>query len=270
VGSGLLALGPLLVRLADVSPAASAFWRLAVAVPIVAALALPRPGSPGLPRRMRALGLGCLAGLLFALDLLAWHHGIVRTTSANATLLANSAAFLLAGWGILILGERPHPATRLALLLAAPGLVLLLGTSAEVSPAHLLGDLLSLLAAVFYAGYLLLVRALGAALDARTILAVSTVSGALVLLPVALAAPGAFWPADWRPVVALALSSQVAGQGLLVYASARLAATLLGLGLLIQPVASALVGWAVLGERLSALQLAGAALVLGGLALVRR
>lgn len=267
LGSSLLAFGPLLVRLADVAPVASAFWRMALAAPVLVAVVLLRRPGPlaGLP-----WGLGLAAGAFFAADLAAWHLGIVRTTTANATLFANTTAFMLAGWGLLVLKEKAEPARLGPLALAGIGALLLLGQSARVSPANLAGDLLSLLAAAFYTGYLLVIMRMRGRHPTATVIAVATLAAAALLLPAALLGGGAFWPTDWRPVVALAVSSQLAGQGLMVFASGRLPASVLALGLLVQPLVSAAAGMVAFGERLSALELVGAGLILVALALVRR
>jgi drug/metabolite transporter (DMT)-like permease len=267
VGSSLLAFGPLLVRLADVAPTASAFWRMALAAPVVVAVALLR--RPGRPAQL-PWGLGLLAGAFFAADLAAWHAGIVRTTTANATLFANTTAFMLAGWSLLVLREPADRKTLLPLLIAGAGAALLLGASANVSPQHLAGDLLSLLAAAFYTGYLLTIMRMRGRHQTATVIALATAASALLLLPLALLLPGPFWPQDWRPVVALAVSSQLLGQGLMIFASGRLPAPVLALGLLVQPVVSAVAGVALLGDRLGPPEILGAALILVALARVRR
>ena len=267
LGSTMLAFGPLLVRLADVAPIASAFWRMALAAPVLVAVALwRRPGPMGsLP-----WGLGLAAGAFFAADLAVWHLGIVRTTTANATLFANTTAFMLAGWGILVLKERLALRRHAPLMLAGVGAILLLSQSAEASARHLVGDLLSLAAAAFYTGYLLVIMRMRGRFPTATVIALATLSSAALLLPAALVSGGAFWPTDWRPVAALAVSSQLAGQGLMVFASGRLPASVLSLGLLIQPLVSAAAGIIIFGERLGPWQIAGAALILGALLLVRR
>jgi drug/metabolite transporter (DMT)-like permease len=267
LGSTLLAFGPLLVRIADVAPVASAFWRMALAAPILLVIGLMRRPGPlaGLP-----WGLGLVAGAFFAADLAVWHLGIVRTTTANATLFANTTAFMLAAWGFLVMKEAPDMQRLGPLLIAGVGAILLLGQSAQVSPEHLLGDALSLAAAAFYTGYLLVVMRMRGRFPTATVIALATLAAAILLLPAALMAGGPFWPRDWTPVIALAVSSQLAGQGLMVFASGKLPASVLGIGLLIQPIVSALAGMLAFGERLGPLELAGAAMILLALLLVRR
>ena len=75
--------------------------------------------------------------------------------------------------------------------------------------------------------------------------------------------------ATGRPLIALALVSQVLGQGCMIYALGQLSPLVVGLALLIQPVVAAAIGWLVYGERLGAPDLVGAALVAAALVLVR-
>ena len=277
LGSACLAFGPMLVRLSHdiggVGPVASAFWRMGLAVPVLAIAALwetKRAGAPALPDRLPLLP-ALLAGLFFAADLASWHLGIVRTTAANATLFGNCAAFLLAGWAILINGEPARRSTVAALSLAAAGMLLLLGTSAAVSPRHLTGDLLALLAALFYTLYFVVVIRLRRVLPTFTVLALCTTASALVLLPAALwLEPGPLLPQHWWPLIALACTSQIVGQSLLVFATGRLPAAIVGVGLLVQPLVAALTGWLAFGETMGLPELAGAALILTAMLLVRR
>lgn len=271
VGSALLAFGPLLVRLADVSTASSAFWRMSLAAPVLVAVAVwQRRGGAGIPLKALPWGVALVAGFFFAADLLSWHGGIVRTTMANATLFGNATAFLMAGWVLVVQRQKASRPTLQALALAGAGTALLLGNSAQMSPEHLVGDMLSLFAAAFYTGYLLVIIRLRDRLPTATVLAMSTVVSSLLLLPVALMFPGQFWPTDWRPVVALAVSSQLLGQGLMVYASGKLPAPVIGIGLLVQPLVSAMAGWLIFGETLGPVELLGAAMVAAALVLVRR
>ena len=66
-----------------------------------------------------------------------------------------------------------------------------------------------------------------------------------------------------------ALSSQVLGQGLLVYSIGTLPPLVVGLGLLTQPAVAATIGWLVYRESLSTADIVGAVGIAAALVLVR-
>jgi drug/metabolite transporter (DMT)-like permease len=269
LGSAILSAGPLLVRLADVSALSSAFWRVGLAVVPLALLARATAQAAPANRPTTHWSWFVAAGFFFSADLAVWHLGIERTTLANSALFANSASFLYPLWGYAVARSWPSRRAAGALLLAAIGITLLMGLSADVSPRNLAGDLLCLLAAVFYTGYLVAMDRARGSTSALASLSRATAVSALMLLPVALAAPGDFWPSDWSPLVLLALGSQVVGQGLIIFALPYIPPVAAGLGLLIQPLLSAAFGWLWFTERLSALEAAGMIAILVALVLVR-
>ncbi len=269
VGSALLALGPMFVRMADVGPISSAFWRMALALPLLALMGRFGPKSSG--RMTPALVLIIASsGVLFAADLASWHLGIMQTKIANATLFGNSASFIFPVYGFVV--ARVWPARRqvLALLMAAAGAGLLMGRSAELSPEHLVGDLLSLLAGVFYAAYFIAIARARETLSPLPLLAWSTLASAVPLLIVANIMGETVMPTNWTPLIALSLCSQVIGQGLMVYALGRMSPLVIGLSLLTQPITAALTGWLMFDETLAPPDLFGAALIALALVLVRR
>ncbi len=267
-GSTALAFGGWLVREADVGPVDAAFWRLSLAVlPLMLIARLVRQPMPPLSRSL--LLPAALAGLFFAIDLALWHLGLVRTTLANATLIPNAASFLLPLYGFVVTRTRPTPRMWSAMALAAAGTLLLLGTSFELSARHFAGDLLCIGAAVFYTGYLIVIDRMRGRVAALPTLILASGFGALALFAFAQAGPGPFWPTDWRPVVALALTSQVLGQGLIVYAMGHLKPLVVGLTLLVQPAIAAAIGVVRFGEVLGPTVILGGVLVLSALVLVR-
>lgn len=263
-----LVAGPWMVRLADVGPVAAGFWRLALAVPFLVFLAVRQSRGQPFPG-WALIGALALGGLFFAADLAAWHEGILRTKLANATLFGNFASFLFALYGFLVLRALPRPIQGFALLLAMAGTALLLGRSYELSPDHFVGDLLCLLAALFYALYLIVVDRVRKAMAPWPVLAIATTAGALPILLFALAMGEQVMPTDWTPLILLSVGSQVVGQGLLVYAMGHLPPLVVGVGLLTQPVAAAALGWVVYDERLSLADGFGALLVCAALVLIR-
>jgi drug/metabolite transporter (DMT)-like permease len=270
--AGACAIGTsaVLVRLSDVGPVASAFWRVALAVPVLwlwARLA-ERDAAPAAAQTSR--GLLFLAGFFFAGDLAFWHWSIVLTSVANATLLANCAPIFvtLAAWVVYRRPPRARFVTGLATALA--GMALLLRGDFGHSGAALLGDGLGVVTAMFYAAYQLAVTRARRSVSTARIMFVSGAVTAALLLPVALFSAGRFVPASaagWLPLVGLALVAQVGGQSLIAYAMAHLPATFSSVGLLLQPVVAALLAWGVLSEALTPLAIAGGALVLAGIRL---
>jgi drug/metabolite transporter (DMT)-like permease len=77
------------------------------------------------------------------------------------------------------------------------------------------------------------------------------------------------WPHDWWPLVGLAVSSQLIGQGMLVYSLRHFSPLAIGLALLTQPAIASLAGWLAFGERLGAIDVVGMALLAAALVLAR-
>lgn len=263
-----MAAGPWMVRLTDVGPMAAGFWRLALALPFLAFVAVRQSRGQAFPgwALVAAIALG---GLFFAADLAAWHGGILRTRMANATLFGNMSSFLFVLYGFVMLRALPRAMQGFALALAAGGTFLLLGSSYELSPEHFVGDLLALLAAFFYTLYLILVDRARQVMAPMPVLAVATAAGALPLLIVALAFGEQVMPGDWTPLILLSIGSQLVGQGLLVYAMGHLPPLVIGLGFLTQPIAAAAIGWIAYDERLTAIDGVGALLICAALVLIR-
>jgi drug/metabolite transporter (DMT)-like permease len=88
-GNLVLALGPWMVRLADVGPVASGFWRVALALPFLALFAWRQQAGRQAPP-WSLVAMVAVGGLFFASDLAAWHVGIGLTKLANASLFGNA------------------------------------------------------------------------------------------------------------------------------------------------------------------------------------
>lgn len=269
IGNFALAFGPWLVRMADVGPSASAMWRMALAAPVLFLIAGYRRQALTLPSRALYWTM-ILSGLFFAIDLAAWHIGILKTKLANATLFANAASLFFPIWGFIVARSLPTRREAAAFGVATVGTVLLLGRSAELSTQNLLGDMLCLAAGLFYTAYLVVVAQARLKLQSWTLLAWSTLATILPLLAIALVLGETILPHNWTPVIALAVVSQLIGQGMMVYALGRVSPLVFGLALLTQPVVSATMGWISYGETLLLPDWIGAGLIGLALLLVRQ
>ncbi len=272
-GATCIALSPIWVRVSDVGPTASAFWRVALAVPLLWTLFAFNSRDRKILDKRQHLPL-LLAGIAFAGDLVFWHWSIQYTSVANSTLLANLASIFvtLAAW--VLWRQRPSGLFLAGLAAALLGVALLVRASLGSTPDALLGDGLGIITAMFYAWYLLSVKGLrDAGAGTLQLMAVTTTITALILLPIAIASGEVFLPGGvngWLVLLGLAWISHAAGQGLIAYALAHLPAGFSSVGLLFQPVMAALFAWVLLGEQLVALQVAGGAVVLAGIYLARR
>jgi drug/metabolite transporter (DMT)-like permease len=275
LGAVGIGFAPVLVRLSDTAPVASAFWRLFLSLPVLWIWMLAEPKRNQAANRPSPSDLWplALAGLFFTADLAVWHWSIRLTSVANATLFANFAPLYvtLAAW--LLFAERASRVFVGGLLLAMAGAVLLMAESLNFGPATLLGDGLGQLTAIFYAGYILSVGRLRARFSTATLMAWSGLFSTLGLFLIALLMGEDFMPGSaqgWAALAAMALVSHVGGQSLIAYGLAHLPPAFGSVTLLLQPVIAAFLAWGILAEPLSPLKGLGGLVVLLGIALARR
>jgi drug/metabolite transporter (DMT)-like permease len=271
-GATGIGFAPLFVRLSEVGPSMTAAYRVLLALPFLWTwMRWEQRGADSSPQPANAREFGALAvaGVFFVADLVLWHWSLQLTTVANSTLLTNFAPVFVAVAARLFLGERFTPAFLLGMTLAVAGAVLLVGRSFQLTRQHLLGDALSLLTALFYAGYLLSVKLLRRRYSIATIMAWSGLVSALGFAMIGWLSGERMMPASasgWLVLALLALVCHVAGQCLIGYGLGHLAASFSAVSLLWQPVVAAALAWAVLGEPLGLLQVAGGSVILLGIA----
>jgi drug/metabolite transporter (DMT)-like permease len=271
--AGAVAMGasPIFVRLADVGPQASAFWRTALALPALWLwVRFEERGRIAPPLRLDRPAL--IVGVLFAGDLFFWHLAILNTTVANATFFAVTAPVFVVAGAYLFLGERSGFRVFAGLLLCLAGGAALIGQSYRLDPARLSGDFYGIVTAFFFGAYIIAVRNARTLHGAARLMFLSTIVTAVLLLVVALAVEQPILPRSIESataLLALALISQAGGQGLLAIALGSLPATFSSLVIFLEAVAAAALGWIVLGERLSLVQAVGGLLILAGIFIAR-
>jgi drug/metabolite transporter (DMT)-like permease len=268
LGNVALSFGPWLVRLADVGPVAAGFWRLALALPFLLLVGRLAGQPAHWPRRALVVTV-LVAAVFYSLDLAAWNAGIRMTKLGNSTLFGNSGSFVFAIYGLILAHRLPSAKQAGALFLALAGAALLMSRSYELSPKNFAGDLLTLVAGLFYGGYLIFVERGRIELKPLPLLILATAFSVPILFAISAGLGERIWPHDWTPVLIFALSSQVVGQGLLVYSIGTLPPIVVSLGLLSQPAISATIGWLAYHERLTAVDAVGAIAIAAALVLVR-
>lgn len=273
--AGGLAIGSaaIFMRLAPVAPTAAGFWRMALSVPVLLlAWWILRRRVP-LKWDRGALTAMVAVGLWFAADLFFWHWSVDRTSIANATLLANLASVFTVVVGYFLYGQRFSRVFMSGLMLAIVGAALLVGQNAAIKTEYLFGDMLGLLTACALTGYLIAAGKARTCMTALELMLGSAVFSALALLLPALLSDGYFVPQrleGWGPLLGLAVIAHCIGQGLIVYGLAHVPAALGAIGLLIQPIIAAVLGYLIFGEALGTMQMLGGLLILAGIAVSQR
>ncbi len=273
-GAVLIGLAPIGVRLSDVEPAATNLWRFLFALPVLALWAARAP-LPG--RRDLAWLLG--AGVLFGIELNLWAFALMQTTIANATLLTNMTPVFAAAFAWVVFKERLGLGALSGGAIALCGALILAlararaGEGPSSVEAGWIGDGLALTAALGYAGYLLIVRAVGDRVSVGAVMLWATLTGAALTYVLCLFTGEPLTPQTargWAILVGLGVVSHAAGQGLIAYAVGRLPIAVSTVLLWMQPIAAAALSWAIFGEALGGLALFGAVLILAGIYIVQR
>jgi drug/metabolite transporter (DMT)-like permease len=276
LGGVAIGCSPIFVRVSEVGPVATAFWRLTLALlPIAFIYSREHIESGGRKRPERGMDYVVVAapGLFLAADLAAWHLSLHMTSVANSTLLVNLAPIFVTLFSWLVLGQRISAGFLLGLAVAIAGTIVLKGGVSGLRGSGLGGDGMAVLAAAFYAGYILLLVKARRVYSTTSIMLWSTVSAGVCTGLLAWFAEPSLVPwsiAGWLTLLGLAWISQAGGQGLITFALAWLPATLSSLTLLIQPVVASLLAWLLLNEPLTGSQIAGGFILIGGIALARR
>ncbi len=282
--AGALSLGmsPILVRLSELGPTATAFHRAFLALPALwlwSALDRRRETATAdvfVLRRSatrRDYAVMALAGFLFAGDLAFWHWSLKFTTVANATLLATMAPIWVTLGAFVLFKERFSKLFLFGLGVAILGTCVLMGDSLRFSMDRLFGDFLGVVTGMFFGAYILTVGRLRAHFSTASIMWLSTIVTAVLLLPVTLISGEemiAATIAGWTVLLSLALLSQVGGQGAIAYALAHLPSAFTAVAMLLEGVAAIILAWIILAEALGPWQLVGASVVVVGIVIARR
>lgn len=271
-GAVCISFSAVFVKLADVAPAVSAFYRLGIGGLALLAL-LAATGQIGAVRR--AINWpAVLCALFFTGDLLCWHGSINRIGPGLATLVGNFQVFLLAILGAIQARRLPRPIFLTGMFLAMAGLYLVVGRGfSGQTPAFRQGVLLGLCTAVFYAGYIL---ALKSAVTDRgragpmAAMAVLSLFGAGFLGLVVVGTGESFLLPTGKSVLSLAglgLIGQALGWVTISFGLARTRPAVAGLLLLLQPTLSYVWDVLLFDKPTGSLEILGVALALGGIAL---
>jgi len=270
LGGALISLSAVFVRLADVGPSVSGFYRnLFGAAALFGMVAVRRET---LWRGWMPLVVAFVAAVFFAGDIFFWHRSIHYVGPGLATIMANGQVFVLAAVGVLVFHEKVTWSFWVAIPMAVLGLVLLVGVDwVRLDDTYRTGVVFGLLTALTYAGYLLTLRRAQRArvrLGSVASLAIVTTFTASILLPVVYAegetlrVPNA---RTWLILVTYGVVCQGAAWAIISRALRSVDASRAGLLLLLQPTLTFVWDIVLFRRPTSALEAFGAVLALAAI-----
>lgn len=155
-GAVMISFSAVFVNLVDTPPSISAFYRVFFGALALFAVAMFRREKLKMsPVLLTIAG----AGVLFMLDLECWHRSILYIGPGLSTILGNFQVFFMAFVGAVFFREVLSLRLIVALPLAVLGLWLLVGVDIDkLDHGTIMGVVMGLLTAVWYTGYILLLR----------------------------------------------------------------------------------------------------------------
>jgi inner membrane transporter RhtA len=234
-----------------VGPAGAAALRIGIAALVLGAVARPRWRSFA----SRDLMVAVAFGLVLAAMNLCFYESIARIPLGVAVTIEFSGPLALA-----LVGSRRW----LDLLWAGlAGFGVALFTSGGTHRLDPVGIMFAFLAGAGWIGYILLSKETGRRFNTRTGLSIAMSSGALLLLPLGLAAGGAslFQPYVLALGAAVAVLSSLVPYSLELIALRQVTPRAFGVLLSMDPAVAATAGFVLLGQHLTARELVALALV---------
>lgn len=265
-GSVCISFSPVFIKLAALPPDSAGVYRMLFAGISLYVLMRLRRENLKMPRSARYFL--CLAGASLALDFMCWHRSIALVGPGLSTLLGNFQVFFTAFFSWLFLKQKISRLFIVAVLIALCGLYLITGLDwGGIAGNYKLGVFLGLLTAVFYSGYILLVKA---ALNESSVqgvpaMLIVAIPSTLLLAVVAplngesLAIPG---PGSLLALLGVGVISTTIGWSLISSAIKHLQATVAGLVLLLQPTLALVWDTLFFGRPTGALEVVGILLIL--------
>ena len=241
-----------LIRVADAPTLAIAFWRNALALPVLALLialgARSRAALFGLDTRERRLS--AIAGLFLAAHFATWVPSLSFTSVASSVALVATQPV----WAALIARHRGEQVTSQAwtgIGLAMAGVVVLAGVDLSLSPRALFGDLLALVGGMMAAGYVTVgaeVRRTVPTTVYATVCYAVAAAGLMVVCLVGRQPLGGYDATTWWALVAMVIGPQLLGHTLVNRVLRTTGATLASVAILFEIVGSAFIAWLAFDE----------------------
>jgi drug/metabolite transporter (DMT)-like permease len=252
-----------LIKRAESPGVLVAFWRM-VTVSVVWNLWL---WSTGRRITMANVRQAFVPGIFFGLNLAVFFAGATHNSVANAALIGSLAPFLIVPTGAWLFKEYINPRALAFAVVAFGGVALVLLNAPPNGDASLEGNVFGFLAMLLLVIYVASTRHFRREMDVATFMATICPIAALAVLPLAIAHGDMFTMSGtgWTYMLILTFTSGVAAQGLMVFAQRTIQIGTIGIAQVAQPALAVIWSFLVLDEVVNNRQIAGIAIVVGGL-----
>jgi drug/metabolite transporter (DMT)-like permease len=275
IGSSLIGFSAVFVRLSDLGPLTTGFYRMLFALPLLVVwMRWEKKEKTSQPMIFPNDIVGLLvAGVFFSLDLALWNWSVDYTTIVNSTLLNNTAAFYVPLVMWLLFKEQQSVRVLAAATIGFIGCSLLVGESFSISLQSLLGDIVALLSGLMVACYLISLKQIRDRFLTGFLMFWTGACAAVFLAFFAYIFGESFWPLtvlDFVSILGQAVLVHALGQGLIAYSLGKIPATYAAIILFLAPVTAAVLGWIIYAESLSMLKVVGMVLVMASIMAARQ
>jgi len=271
-GAVLIGFAPIFVKWSTLSSSAISFYRMLLAIPFLFFL------NYALNRRFifkvknkKTIFYAAIASLAFTTDLTLWHYSMNITSVSNATIIVNSAPIFVAILGFIIFKDKLSKTFIRSFLITYIGIIGLIYYSNNYINGKVLGDILCLVAALFYAVYLLVIAKLGKENSLNIIFYTTLFCCLFSVLPM-LIQGGNMIPAskfEWINLLSLAFLCQFGGQYFITHGIGKITASEGSIGLLMQPITATILAAFLFNEILNITQIIFVFIALFGIYLAR-
>jgi drug/metabolite transporter (DMT)-like permease len=252
-----------LVKRAESPGVLVAFWRL-VTVSVVWNAFL---WGTGRRVTMRDVRQALVPGIFFGLNLAMFFAGATHNSVANAALIGSLAPFFIVPIGAALFMEHLNPRALVFALMAFVGVSIVLFSAPPAGDASVMGNVFGLLAMLLWTAYVVSTRQFRRDMDVATFMATISPIAAVAVLPLAIVNGDVFGMSGtgWTYMLILTFLTGVGAHGLMVFAQKTIPIGTIGIVQVAQPALAVVWSFLLLGETVGQWQVAGIAIVIGGL-----
>ena len=272
LGAMLIGFAPIFVKWSLLSSSAIAFYRMFLTIPFLFGLNYLLNGKLKFQvKNKKTIIYAAFASLAFTTDLTLWHYSMGITSVSNATIIVNSAPIFVAILSFIFFKEKLSKGFVISFLVTYLGIVGLIYYSNNYINGKLLGDILCMIAAFFYAVYLLVIARLGKENSLNIIFYTTLFCCLFSIVPMLIEGENIFPSSnfEWINLLLLAVLCQLGGQYLITHAIGKISASEGSIGLLMQPITATILAAFLFNEILNITQIIFVFVALFGIYLAR-